>query len=74
MNINSKSEKFGQLILFIEGKVDIIIISGTRLDSTFPSSRFMMNSCSEPYRFARNKNGGGVLIYVQYTKIYQEKV
>ena len=74
MNINSISEKFGHLILFIEGKVDIIIISGTRLDSTFPCSQFMMNSCSEPYRFARNKNGGGVLVYVWYTKIYQAKV
>lgn len=74
LNMNSISEKFGQLILLVAGKVDIIIITETRLDCTFPSSQFMANGCIESYRFARNKNGEGVLIYVRYTKVYEAKV
>lgn len=72
--MNSISEKFGQLMLLVAGKVDIIIITETRLDCTFPSSQFMANGCIESYRFARNKNGEGVLIYVRYTKVYEAKV
>ena len=36
--------------LFAEGKVDIVIITETKLYSTFPSLQFMMKDYSEPYR------------------------
>ena len=37
----------------------------SKLDSTFPTSQFLVEGYSEPYRFNRNRDGGGVLIYVQ---------
>ena len=64
LNINSISNKFNQLKLFVQGKVDIMIITETKLDSTFPTSQFVIDGYSEPYRFDRNRNGGGVLIYI----------
>ena len=64
LNINSISNKFDQLKLLVRGKVDILVITETKLDSTFPTSQFLIESYSEPYRFDRNRNGGGVLIYV----------
>ena len=68
LNINSISNKFDQLKLFAQGKVDILIVTETKLDSTFPTSQFVTDGYSEPYRFDRNRNGGGVLIYIRHTK------
>ena len=65
LNINSISNKFDQLKLFVQGKVDILIVTETKLDSTFATSQFVIVGYSEPYRFYRNKNGGGVLIYIR---------
>ena len=65
LNINFKSNKFDQLKLFVRGKVDTLVITGTKLDSTFPTSQFLIEGYNEPYRFDRNRTGGGVLIYVR---------
>ena len=64
LNINSISNKFDQLKLFAQGKI-ILIVTEIKLDSTFPSSQFITDGYSEPYRFDRNRNGGGVLIYIR---------
>ena len=61
LNKNSISNRFDQLKLFVQGKVDILVVTETELDSAFPTSQFMIDSYSEPYRFDRNRNGGGVL-------------
>ena len=37
----------------------------TKLGSTLPTSQFLIEGYSEPYRFDGNRNGGGVLIYVR---------
>ena len=65
VNINSISNKFNQLKLFVQGKVDILIVTETKLGSTFPTSQFVIDGYNEPYRFDRNRNRGGVLIYIQ---------
>ena len=63
--INSIPNKFDQLKFLDRGNVDIFVITETKLDSTFPTSQFLIEGYSEPYRFDRNRNGGGVLIYVR---------
>ena len=65
LNINSISNKSDQLKLFVQGKVDILIVTETKLDSTFPTSQFMIDWYSEPYRFDRNRNEDRVLIYIR---------
>ena len=62
VNVNSMSGKINHLELFVQGKIDILII---KLDSTFLTSQFMMNDYWEPYGFERNKNEFGILIYIQ---------
>ena len=49
----------------IQGKLDILVITETKLDSSFPKSQFLIEGYSEPYRQDRNRQGGGVLIYVR---------
>ena len=60
LNIKSISNKFDQLKLFVQGEVDDLIVTETKLDSTFPTSQFVIDVYSEPYRF---DFGSGVLIY-----------
>ena len=69
LNINSISNKFDQLKLFVQGKIDILIVTETKLDSTFLTSQFVIDGYSEPYRFDRNRNGRGVLFI--FEKTYQ---
>ena len=42
LNINSIRNKFELLSYLIGGKVDILLISETKIDSTFPTSQFLM--------------------------------
>ena len=65
LNINSISNKFDQLKLSFKGNVDILLVTKTKLDSTFPTSQFLIDGYSEPYRFDRNRNVGGVLLYIR---------
>ena len=57
--------KFDNLKLIIQGKIDILVITETKTDSTFPLNQFAIQGYSKPYRFDRNRNGGGVFIYVR---------
>ena len=65
LNINSIARKFDQLKAIIQGHVDILIVVETKLDSTYPTSQFLIDGYSKPYRLDRNRNGGGILIYVR---------
>ena len=65
LNINSIRNKFDQLVNIINNNIDILIISETKLDARFPSGQFYIHDFSEPYRFDRNGNGGGILLYIR---------
>ena len=41
------------------------MISETKLDESFPTSQFFMNGFSSPHRLDRNRNGGGILLYIR---------
>ena len=45
--------------------LDILIITETKLDNTFPVSQFHIDGYSKPYRLDRNRNWGGIIIYVR---------
>ena len=65
LNINSISKFFYQLKTIIQGHIDILIIVETKLDATFPINQFLLDGFSKPFRLDRNRNGGGILIYVR---------
>ena len=64
-NINSLRYKFDQLVPIIQGSVDVLIITETKLDGTFPESQFTIEGYSPPYRLDRDVNGGGILVLVR---------
>ena len=41
------------------------MISETKLDESFPSGQFLLDGYSVPFRFDRNGNGGGILLYIR---------
>ena len=49
----------------IKYKIDIFLISETRLNSSFPSGKFVIKGYSTHFRLGRNQNGGALLLYVR---------
>ena len=62
-NINSilNTKKFDALTYIIGNNIDIILISETKIDDTFPAAQFFIKGFSAPYRQDRNRTGGGLL-------------
>ena len=46
----------------IQHKVDILVLTETKIDSSFLNQQFDIEDFCLPYRLDRNKNGGGVLV------------
>ena len=65
LNINSIHNKFEMLSMSVVQYVDILVLSETKLDSTFPSIQFLINGFSVPHRLDQNSKGGGILLYVR---------
>ena len=42
ININSFRNKFEQLVSFVNNNLDILMISETKIDDTFPDSQFLI--------------------------------
>ena len=66
ININSLRHKFDSLKWIFKGNIDILVITETKLDGSFPTQQFFVEGYALPYRFDRkDNNGGGVFIYVR---------
>ena len=65
LNINSIRNKFNFLAHQVKGNIDILMISETKLDESFPPSQFFLDGYSVPFRFDRNGNGDGILLYIR---------
>ena len=49
----------------VQDKLDILMISETKVDPSFPSSQFPIESVSSPFRLDRNSSGGGIMLFVR---------
>ena len=63
ININSIRNKFHLLTDNISDKIDILMISETKLDNSFPKSEFMLPGYTEPYRIERIAMVGYVALH-----------
>ena len=71
LNNNLVRSKFEALINIIDNNIDLytqyhhninlLLISETKMDDSFPIVQFQMKGCSVPYRYGRNGKGGGLL-------------
>ena len=53
INVNSIRNKFEPLVNFINNSLNILMISETKIDETFPESQFLIEGFSVPYRLDR---------------------
>ena len=69
LNINSIHRKFGALKQIVQDNIDILVISETKLNETYPKNSYDIEGYAMPFRRDRYGNGlanaGGVLIYVK---------
>ena len=49
----------------VNGNMDVLMISKTKIDETFPVGNFVIDDYSTPYKLDRNSNGGGILSYIK---------
>ena len=45
--------------------LDILIISETKLDESFPVSQFLIPGFENPIRLDRSSSGGGIMLYIR---------
>ena len=64
ININSIRNKFELLAEAVMENVDVLMVTETKNDKSFPTSQFILPGFTSPYRFDRTKEGGGVLVYI----------
>ena len=65
LNINSIRYKFEHLVEQIKGNVDLLMISETKLNDTFPNDQFVIEGFYAPFRLDRNDKGGGIMLFVR---------
>ena len=65
LNINSLRKKFDLFSKQVKGSTDILMVSETKLDDSFPEAQFLVKGFHSPFRFDRNINGGGIMLYVR---------
>ena len=65
ININSLPNKSEQLKELVMKYIDVLVITETKLDNSFPTLQFLVKGFAEPFRLDRNRNGGGVMIYIR---------
>ena len=63
INIHSTHYKFDQLANGVQGKVDVVMITETKLDDSFLTMQFNIERYYT-FRLDLNKYGGGILLYV----------
>ena len=65
LNINSIRNKFDGLKFVIDDKIDIFLISETKLDDSFPTAQFLIEGFATPDRNDRNSSGGELFLYIR---------
>ena len=65
LNINSLRNKFESFKYIVDKNVDILLISETKFNDTYPSSQFLIDGVHPPYRKDRTEKGGGLLLLIQ---------
>ena len=65
INIICLENKFEADKLLIEDIIDVLVVTETKIDASYPTSQFEINGFGTPFRLDRYKRVGGVMIYVR---------
>ena len=65
LNINSLRSKFHLLTEQVKTNVDVLVISKTKLESSFPEGQFKIPAFSTPFPRDRDQFGGYIMVFVR---------
>ena len=65
LNINSIRNKFDSLADIIKDNIDILMISETKKDDSFPGGQSFLDGFQTPFRLNQNRNGGGIMFSIR---------
>ena len=65
LNINSLRNKFEALNTIIKDKIDILCITESKIDTSFPQTQFAIRGYKSPIRRDRTTEGGGIIVYIR---------
>ena len=65
LNINSIRNKFDSFTDIIKDNIDILMISETKVDDSFPDGQFFLDGFGTPFSIDRNRNGGGIMLFIR---------
>lgn len=65
ININSIRNKLNNLFEITKNYFDVLSVSETKLDASFPDSQFKLTGYKKPYRLDSTSRSGGILVYVK---------
>ena len=53
------------LTSLIANEIDVLLLSETKLDETFPLEQFLISGFAKPLRLDRNSKGGGIMLFIR---------
>ena len=63
LNINFIAPKFEPLVSLVKENIDLLMVSETKVDDSYPNGQFEIEGYSRPIRLDRNCHGGGIMIF-----------
>ena len=64
LNMNYVGNKFDISVGIVKDNVDILMISESKLDDSFPDGQFLLAGYGKQFRLDRNRNGGGIMLFI----------
>ena len=65
LNINSIRNQFEILTSLIKNKIDVLLLSETKAEETFPLKQFLISGFAKPLRLDRNSRGRGIMLFIR---------
>ena len=65
LSISSLKNTLDALVEQVSGNVDVLVLSETKTDESFPEGQLKIPGFCTPVRLDRDRFGGGILVYVQ---------
>ena len=62
ININSIRNRFEFLSTRVKDNIDVLMVSKTKIDNSFPVGNFVIDGFCTPYRLDRDSNGGDIML------------
>ena len=63
--MNSIRNKFDMLFSMVKDNIDILMVSETKLASSFPQAQFRIEGYVPQFRYDRNSHGGDILLFIR---------